>query len=173
MDSITRKFYTLVVVAKDLLSQSVKSQPPRNYIRTIPAIRYGTTDGDGKRPLLSMIVDESDPTRKKTTTTSPTSPSNNTSRSNHHRASSSPTSPSHPSPSSTAPSMMMDASESVLRFLLLPHQIYVILLLEFLNSFRGFGLRFVLYNYITNEFGFGDSQAGTLLGIKGFVDIGE
>ncbi|KAL3815974.1 hypothetical protein ACHAXA_008933 [Cyclostephanos tholiformis] len=34
-----------------------------------------------------------------------------------------------------------------------------------------FGLRFVLYNYITNEFGIGDGQAGALLGIKGFVDI--
>jgi hypothetical protein len=32
MDSITQKFYTLVVVAKDPLSESVKSQPPRNYI---------------------------------------------------------------------------------------------------------------------------------------------
>jgi dipeptide/tripeptide permease len=69
--------------------------------------------------------------------------------------------------------MPMNASESVLRFLLLPHQVYIILLLEFLNSFRSFGLRFVLYNYMTNEFGIGDGQAGALLGIKGFVDIGE
>ena len=63
------------------------------------------------------------------------------------------------------------ANESVLRFLLLPSQIGIVLLLEFLNSFHSYGLRFVQYNYITNEFGIGDTQAGALLGIKGFVDI--
>jgi len=62
---------------------------------------------------------------------------------------------------------------SILRFVLLPSQVMLILLLEFLNSFRSFGLRFVLYNYITNEFGIEDVNAGKLLGIKGFVDIGE
>ena len=66
----------------------------------------------------------------------------------------------------------MDGSESVIRFLSLPSQVGVVLLLEFLNSFRSFGLRFVLYNYLTNEFGLGDVQAGALLGIKGFVDLG-
>lgn len=62
--------------------------------------------------------------------------------------------------------------ESTIRFFLLPSQIFIVLLLEFLNSFRSFGLRFILYNYITNEYGIGDTQAGVLLGIKGFVDIG-
>ena len=62
--------------------------------------------------------------------------------------------------------------ESALRFLLLPSQVAIVLLLEFLNSFRSFGLRFVLYNYITNEFGIDDTRAGELLGIKGFMDIG-
>lgn len=62
---------------------------------------------------------------------------------------------------------------SILRFVLLPSQVMLILLLEFLNSFRSFGLRFVLYNYITNEFGIDDANAGKLLGIKGFVDISE
>ena len=66
----------------------------------------------------------------------------------------------------TASSTAMDGYESILRFLLLPSQVGIVLLLEFLNSFRSFGLRFVLYNYITNEFGIGDTQAGTLLGIK-------
>ncbi len=61
---------------------------------------------------------------------------------------------------------------SILRFLLLPSQVGIVLLLEFLNSFRSFGLRFVLYNYITNEFGIDDLRAGELLGIKGFMDIG-
>ena len=67
--------------------------------------------------------------------------------------------------------MMGDVHDSILRFLLLPNQVYIILLLEFLNSFRSYGLRFVLYNYITNEFGILDTDAGYLLGIKGFVDI--
>ena len=62
--------------------------------------------------------------------------------------------------------------ESALRFLLLPSQVAIVLLLEFLNSFRSFGLRFVMYNYITNEFGIDDTRAGELLGIKGFMDIG-
>lgn len=71
----------------------------------------------------------------------------------------------------TASSSSPTANESILRFLLLPSQVGIVLLLEFLNSFRSFGLRFLLYNYITNEFGIGDTQAGVILGIKGFVDI--
>jgi dipeptide/tripeptide permease len=66
----------------------------------------------------------------------------------------------------------MSGIESTIRFLLLPSQIFIVLLLEFLNSFRSFGLRFILYNYITNEYGISDTQAGVLLGMKGFVDIG-
>ena len=66
----------------------------------------------------------------------------------------------------------MKIKESVHRFLLLPHQVLIVLLLEFLNSFRSYGLRFILYNYITNEFYISDSSAGALLGIKSFVDIG-
>lgn len=61
--------------------------------------------------------------------------------------------------------------ESIIRFLSLPSQTGIVLLLEFLNSFRSFGLRAVLYNYITNEYGISDTYAGELLGIKGFVDI--
>ena len=64
-----------------------------------------------------------------------------------------------------------DTVDSVHRFLLLPSHLPIILLLEFLNSFRSFGLRFVLYNYITNEFGVSDASAGLILGIKSFVDI--
>ena len=76
-------------------------------------------------------------------------------------------------PQSTSMKMTtMDAIESVVRFLSLPSQVAVVICLEFLNSFRSFGLRFVLYNYITDEFGIGDTHAGTLLGIKSFVDIG-
>ena len=65
----------------------------------------------------------------------------------------------------------LSPTQSLHRFLLLPSQVLTVLSLEFLNSFRSFGLRFVLYNYITNEFNITDVHAGTLLGIKGFVDI--
>ena len=63
-------------------------------------------------------------------------------------------------------------SANIYRFLLLPSHVLIILLLEFLNSFRSFGLRFVLYNYITNEFKLPDKQAGKILGIKSLTDIG-
>jgi hypothetical protein len=65
----------------------------------------------------------------------------------------------------------LSPAQSLHRFLLLPSQVITVLSLEFLNSFRSFGLRFVLYNYITNEFHITDVHAGTLLGMKGFVDI--
>ena len=65
----------------------------------------------------------------------------------------------------------MNVKESVHRFLLLPNHVAIVLLLEFLNSFRSFGLRFVLYNYITNEFGISDTNAGAILGVKSLVDI--
>jgi len=66
---------------------------------------------------------------------------------------------------------IMSVKEIILRFLLLPKEVLIVLLLEFLNSFRSFGLRFVLYQYVTNEFELGDSQAGAVLGVKGMVDI--
>lgn len=66
---------------------------------------------------------------------------------------------------------MNNAVDSFHRFLLLPLHVPIILLLEFLNSFRSYGLRFVLYNYITNEFGISDTEAGAILGIKSLLDI--
>eukprot|EP00581_Thalassiosira_minuscula_P017092 CAMPEP_0183720202 /NCGR_PEP_ID=MMETSP0737-20130205/12887_1 /TAXON_ID=385413 /ORGANISM="Thalassiosira miniscula, Strain CCMP1093" /LENGTH=690 /DNA_ID=CAMNT_0025950039 /DNA_START=131 /DNA_END=2203 /DNA_ORIENTATION=- len=74
-------------------------------------------------------------------------------------------------PQNANSSASIDFKESILRFLLLPNHVFLVLLLEFLNSFRSFGLRFVQYNYITNEFGISDTQAGALLGVKSFVDI--
>lgn len=59
----------------------------------------------------------------------------------------------------------------VLQFFALPNQVFVILLLEFLNSYRNFGLRFVQYQYINNEFSMGDIETGSLLGIKSTMDI--
>mmetsp|Transcript_9528 Transcript_9528/g.14631 ORF Transcript_9528/g.14631 Transcript_9528/m.14631 type:complete len:640 (+) Transcript_9528:155-2074(+) len=60
--------------------------------------------------------------------------------------------------------------DSIQSFGNLPSQLLVILLLEFLNSFRAVGFRFVIYNYVVNEFHLTDTQAGTILGIKGFLD---
>ena len=72
-------------------------------------------------------------------------------------------------------------NEAIHHFLLLPSNILLILLLEFLNSFRSYGLRFILYNYITNEFNstannnssnnISDKEAGKILGIKSIIDI--
>ena len=59
----------------------------------------------------------------------------------------------------------------VLKFLALPNQVFVILLLEFLNSYRNFGLRFVQYQYINNEFGMSDIETGSLLGVKSTMDV--
>ena len=36
--------------------------------------------------------------------------------------------------------------------------VFVMFFLEFLNSYRNFGLRFVQYQYINNEFGLDDVQ---------------
>jgi len=77
----------------------------------------------------------------------------------------------HDTPHANEKQHHLSGHESLLRFLLLPRQVLIVLTLEFLNSFRSFGLRFVLYNYVTNEFGISDVQAGALLGIKGIVDI--
>ena len=65
----------------------------------------------------------------------------------------------------------LDASkENLLLFAALPSQAYIVLLLELLNSYRRFGLRFVQYAYITNEFGLTDTEAGSLLGAKATLD---
>ena len=55
------------------------------------------------------------------------------------------------------------AASNVGAFLALPPQIFVVLLLVFLNSFQGFGMRFVRYQYLTNEYGLSDAAAATEL----------
>jgi hypothetical protein len=77
----------------------------------------------------------------------------------------------HQSPASPT-KQQSSAKETLLRFALLPSQIYTILLLEFLNTFRSYGLRIILFNYITNEYSIRDVDAGALLGIKSVIDIG-
>ena len=54
-------------------------------------------------------------------------------------------------------------------FLALPSQVFVMFFLEFLNSYRNFGLRFVQYQYISNEFDMTDVETGSLLGVKSTV----
>jgi len=71
-----------------------------------------------------------------------------------------------------SPKKPLAAQDSTIRFLLLPSQIFTVLLLEFLTTFRSYGLRVIIFNYITNEFSMSDSRAGELLGIKSLVDIG-
>ena len=61
--------------------------------------------------------------------------------------------------------------DTLLLFLGLPSQVFVVLLLEALNSYRNFGLRFVQYNYFVNEFGLSDTETGSLLGIKSTLDV--
>jgi dipeptide/tripeptide permease len=66
---------------------------------------------------------------------------------------------------------LKEAKETLLLFLSLPSQVFVVLLLEGLNSFRNFGLRFVQYNYFVNEFGLSDTETGSLLGLKSTLDV--
>jgi hypothetical protein len=61
------------------------------------------------------------------------------------------------------------AAGYVADFLALPSQVFIIFFLEFLNSYRNFGLRFVQYQYISNEFGMTDVETGSLLGVKSTV----
>ena len=63
------------------------------------------------------------------------------------------------------------AASNVGAFLALPPQIFVVLLLVFLNSFQGFGMRFVRYQYLTNEYGLSDAAAASLLGAKATLDV--
>ena len=63
------------------------------------------------------------------------------------------------------------ARANVLLLASLPSQAFVVLLLELLNSYRSFGLRFVKYQFITNEYGVSDVEAGALLGTAANVQI--
>ena len=63
------------------------------------------------------------------------------------------------------------AADHIADFLALPSQVFIIFFLEFLNSYRNFGLRFVQYQYISNEFDMTDVETGSLLGVKSTMDI--
>jgi len=51
----------------------------------------------------------------------------------------------------------------------LPNEVYVVLLVDFLNSYRSFGFRAVQYQYLTIEFGLSDLEAGSLLGMQAWL----
>lgn len=51
----------------------------------------------------------------------------------------------------------------------LPPELFVVLLVDFLNSYRSFGFRSVQYQYLVDEFGFGDVEAATLLGWQAWL----
>lgn len=63
------------------------------------------------------------------------------------------------------------ATESLISFLLLPSQTFIVIFLEFMNTFRSYGLRIIIFNYITNEYSISDTEAGKMLGIKSLIDI--
>ena len=50
-----------------------------------------------------------------------------------------------------------------------PKVIWFLMVLEVLDHYRLNGLNFVQYQYVVNEFGFSDLDAGRLLGYKGTV----
>ena len=76
-----------------------------------------------------------------------------------------------PAGGGTASSAAAGTTGYVADFLALPTMVFVMFFLEFLNSYRNFGLRFVQYQYINNEFGLDDVQTGSLLGVKSTMDI--
>ncbi|KAL1500034.1 hypothetical protein AB1Y20_012711 [Prymnesium parvum] len=87
-----------------------------------------------------------------------------------------PTSSSHPPPShpplSHPPerkSAEKPARSALASLLHLPKQLLVVLLIDFLNSYRSFGFRSVQYQYLVNEFGIGDLEAGSLLGLQAWL----
>lgn len=51
----------------------------------------------------------------------------------------------------------------------LPRETWVVLAIDFLNSYRSFGFRSVQYQYLTNEFGLDDMEAGNLLGMQAWL----
>ena len=61
--------------------------------------------------------------------------------------------------------------DNVVAFTALPNSVRLVLLLVFLNSFRSFGLRFVQQLYLTNEFGFDDLQAASVLGTSASLHV--
>ena len=51
----------------------------------------------------------------------------------------------------------------------LPREVYVLFLIDFLNSYRSFGFRTVQYMYCLNEIGLSDVETGNMLGINAWL----
>ena len=62
-------------------------------------------------------------------------------------------------------------SDAIVTLRWLPHEVWVVLALDFLNSYRNFGLRAVQYAYMVNEFGFSDIEAGYWLGVEAWLKV--
>lgn len=56
-------------------------------------------------------------------------------------------------------------------FKMLPKEVYIVLLIDLLNSYRSFGFRSVQYIYLVNEFGVSDLDAGKLLGVQAWLMV--
>ena len=57
-------------------------------------------------------------------------------------------------------------AQSVDLVLSLHPQVFLVFLLEGLDSYRAFGLRAVLYNFLTDEFALSDEDTGTIIGVQ-------
>ena len=51
----------------------------------------------------------------------------------------------------------------------MPREVWVVLAIDFLNSYRSFGFRSVQYQFLTNEFGLDDLETGRLLGYQAWL----
>ena len=51
----------------------------------------------------------------------------------------------------------------------LPREVWVVLLIDFLNSYRSFGFRSVQYQYMVNEFGLSDVETAYWLGVQSWL----
>ena len=51
----------------------------------------------------------------------------------------------------------------------LPAEVWLVLTIDFFNSYRSFGLSTVQYQYVVNEFGYTDLETGSLLGVQAWL----
>eukprot|EP01051_Picozoa_sp_SAG22_P013770 SAG22_NODE_1581_length_4066_cov_1.922107_3_plen_456_part_00 len=83
----------------------------------------------------------------------------------------SPQQPQHQQPAAAAAGRGSRVAQYVLDFAALPRAVFIIFAVEFLNSYRGYGINYIQYQYVNNEFGPSDLETGSLLGVKSTMDI--
>ena len=76
--------------------------------------------------------------------------------------------PAHGAPSSadSSPDLSRDEPKAPSPFELvrrMPYEVWIVLLIDFLNSYRSFGFRSVQYQFLTNEYGLSDIETGQVL----------